>query len=221
MSAALSIGGRASSTERSRRGATVRSRQSRKAVGSPARASSTALRLNAVASPSSSSCAARVDRLIEPRGRPDFRTALSQTVDRGFFYSRCCFLQRNIRHRSTSIGHLDARRRMPSGNGYYVIMAFLLLLHEAPKGEPAQQHDIANGSRTARMGPRKRSAAPIIFVVGARRPKKASIVSGRDLSFTRKKLSEWLLSIVLVVSPAGPGTRRRSAPSRNSVSAIR
>ena len=49
---------------------TVRSRQSRKAVGSPARASSTALRLSAVASPSSNSCAARVDRLIEPRGRP-------------------------------------------------------------------------------------------------------------------------------------------------------
>jgi hypothetical protein len=50
---AKDIGGRASSTERSRRGATVRSRQSRKAVGSPARASSTALRLSAVASPSS------------------------------------------------------------------------------------------------------------------------------------------------------------------------
>ena len=47
-----------------------RSRQSRNAVGSPARASSTALRLSAVASPSSNSCAARVDRLIEPRGRP-------------------------------------------------------------------------------------------------------------------------------------------------------
>src|SRR5947209_7164594 len=70
MSAALLIGGRESSTERSRRGATVRSRQSRNAVGSPARASSTALRLSAVASPSSNSCAARVDRLIEPRGRP-------------------------------------------------------------------------------------------------------------------------------------------------------
>jgi hypothetical protein len=70
MSAALLIGGRESSTGRSRRGATVRSRQSRNAVGSPARASSTALRLSAVASPSSNSCAARVDRLIEPRGRP-------------------------------------------------------------------------------------------------------------------------------------------------------
>src|SRR5205823_15085320 len=70
ISAALLVGGRESSTDRSRRGATVRSRQSRSAVGSPARASSTALRLSAVASPSSNSCAARVDRFIAPRGRP-------------------------------------------------------------------------------------------------------------------------------------------------------
>jgi hypothetical protein len=41
----------------------------------------------------------------------------------------------------TSIRHLDARRRMPSGDGYHVIMAILLLLHEAPKNEPAHQHD--------------------------------------------------------------------------------
>jgi hypothetical protein len=30
---------------------------------------------------------------------------------------------------------------MPSGDGYHVIMAILLLLHEAPKNEPAHQHD--------------------------------------------------------------------------------
>jgi len=70
ISAVLRIGGKASSTDRSRRGATVRSRQSRKAAGSPASASSTALPVSAVASPSSSSSAARVARFVEPQGRP-------------------------------------------------------------------------------------------------------------------------------------------------------
>jgi hypothetical protein len=34
---------------------------------------------------------------------------------------------------------------MPSEDGYHVIMAILLLLHEPPKDEPAQQHDVRNG----------------------------------------------------------------------------
>jgi hypothetical protein len=33
---------------------------------------------------------------------------------------------------------------MPSGDGYHVIVAILLLPHEPPKDEPAQQHDAAN-----------------------------------------------------------------------------
>ena len=33
---------------------------------------------------------------------------------------------------------------MPFGDGYHVIMAILLLPHEVPKDEPAQQHDVAN-----------------------------------------------------------------------------
>ncbi len=61
---------RQSELDRSRRGATVRSRQSRNAAGSPARASSTALLVNAAALPSSNNSAARVARLVEPRGRP-------------------------------------------------------------------------------------------------------------------------------------------------------
>lgn len=113
MSAALLIGGRDSSTERSRRGATVRSRQSRKAVGSPARASSTALRLSAVASPSSSSCAARVDRSSSREAGWISGLPLRKRSTSNPFNYRCCFLQRNISHRSTSIGHRDARRRMP------------------------------------------------------------------------------------------------------------
>ena len=46
------------------------SRQSRSAVGSPASASSTALRVNASASPSSSTAAASVFLLREPYRRP-------------------------------------------------------------------------------------------------------------------------------------------------------
>jgi hypothetical protein len=49
------------------------------------------------------------------------------------------------------MGHRDARRRMPSGDGYHVIMAILLLLHEAPKDEPAQQ-DVANGFSNRSIG---------------------------------------------------------------------
>src|SRR5208282_4885873 len=67
-SAGLRIGGSASGTSRSRCGAIRRSRQSRKAAGSPPRASSTALRVKASASPSSSRWAACVDRLRHPCG---------------------------------------------------------------------------------------------------------------------------------------------------------
>jgi hypothetical protein len=45
---------------------------------------------------------------------------------------------------------------MPSGDGYHVIMAILLLLHEVPKDEPAQQHDPANGFSNRSDGTRER-----------------------------------------------------------------
>ena len=70
-SAGLRIGGSANGTNRSRCGAIRRSRQSRNAVGSPPRASSTALRVKASASPCNSSWAAKVDLLRQPRGRPE------------------------------------------------------------------------------------------------------------------------------------------------------
>src|SRR6202011_1828086 len=70
MSAALSIGGSWNLTVRSRHGAKMRSRQSRIAVGSPASASSTALRVKASDSPSSSAAATLVALLREPIRRP-------------------------------------------------------------------------------------------------------------------------------------------------------
>jgi hypothetical protein len=134
MSAALLIGGRESSTERSR--------QSR--------------------------CFAIEQQLRRP-SRPVLRPArpaggiselpLGKRSTSNPFSCRCCFLHRNISHRSTSIGRVGARRRMPSGDRYYVIMAILLLLYEPPKDDPAQQREVATVSRTARMGPRERGAA--------------------------------------------------------------
>jgi hypothetical protein len=70
MSAALSIGGSANLTERSRQGGRMRSIQSRIAVGSPASAISTARRVKPSASPSSSTAAASVFLLRAPAGRP-------------------------------------------------------------------------------------------------------------------------------------------------------
>jgi hypothetical protein len=64
-----------------------------------------------------------------------------------------------------------------------------LLLHEAPKDEPAQQHDVANGFLNRSDGQPVSGCSPIGFVVGAGRPKKVSIVSGRTCSFTLKNLS--------------------------------
>ena len=80
MSAALSIGGKANLTMRSRHGGRMRSRQSRSAPtgqarglkvhGSPINASSTAMRVNASASPASSAAAAIVVLLRQPTRRP-------------------------------------------------------------------------------------------------------------------------------------------------------
>jgi hypothetical protein len=69
-SLAPSIAGRASLTARSRQTGRMRSMQSRSATGSPASANSTALRVNASDSPSSSTAAASVALLREPRRRP-------------------------------------------------------------------------------------------------------------------------------------------------------
>jgi hypothetical protein len=64
------MGGIVNSTARSRYGPTMRSRHSRNAAGSPASASSTALRVNASPSPASNSRAARLTWSRQPRGRP-------------------------------------------------------------------------------------------------------------------------------------------------------
>jgi hypothetical protein len=76
---------------------------------------------------------------------------------------------------------------MPSGDGYHVIVAILLLLHEAPKDEPAQQHGVANGFLEP-LGWASRGAggSPIVFVVGAGRPEKVSVVSERTCFLPEK-----------------------------------
>jgi hypothetical protein len=81
----LSIGGKANFTERSRRGGRMRSRQRRIAVGSPAKASSTALRVNALDSPASNAAAASVAFLREPVFRP---AALPDPPSRTAVYGR-------------------------------------------------------------------------------------------------------------------------------------
>jgi hypothetical protein len=68
---ALWIGGKANFTVRSRQGRKMRSRQSRIAVGSLKRASSTPLRVNASDSPASNAAAASVALLREPIRRPE------------------------------------------------------------------------------------------------------------------------------------------------------
>src|SRR6516164_4759902 len=77
ISLAFSIDGSVNLTGRSRHGGKMRSMQSRNAVGSPARASSTALRVKASDSPSSSTAAVSVFLLRQPYrhrrvARPDF-----------------------------------------------------------------------------------------------------------------------------------------------------
>ena len=79
---ALSIGGNANFTVRSRQGRRMRSRQSRIAVGSPTRASSTALRVNASDSRARNAAAASVALLREPVCRP------AGLPDRPFSYGR-------------------------------------------------------------------------------------------------------------------------------------
>jgi hypothetical protein len=76
----LPIGGNANFTVRSRQGGKMRSRQSRIAVGSPPRASSTALCVNASDSPARNAAAASVSR--EPVRRP------AGLPDRPFSYGR-------------------------------------------------------------------------------------------------------------------------------------
>src|SRR6516165_2598441 len=70
ISATFSIGGKVKLTVRSRHRGRIRSVQSRIGVGSPSRASSTALRIRASDSPTSSAAAASVALLREPVRRP-------------------------------------------------------------------------------------------------------------------------------------------------------
>jgi len=99
-------------------------------------------------------------RTSREAARRDFRTAPSQTVDLEPFLLSLLLSAAKYQSSSTSIGHLGARRPMPSGDGYHVIMAILSLLHEAPKDDPAQQHDVANGFSNRPDGrPRERGVA--------------------------------------------------------------
>jgi len=81
-----SIGGRRNLTVRSRRGGSTRSMQSRIAVGSPASAISTALRVKASDSPASSAAAASVPRR-RPPGLPNrlFSNGRIRTRPSGFY----------------------------------------------------------------------------------------------------------------------------------------
>ena len=144
ISAALLIGGRESSTERSRRDGAVETEPQTRRIAGEGEFDRLAAQRRCFAIEQQLGRPSRpVDRAARPTAGisgPPLRKRSTSTP----FYCCCCFLQRNISHRSTSIGHLDARRRMPSGDGYHVIVAILLLLYEAPRHEPAQQHDIAN-----------------------------------------------------------------------------
>jgi hypothetical protein len=68
---------------------------------------------------------------------------------------------------------------MPSGDGYHVIMAILLLPHDAPEDEPAQQHDAANGFSNRSDGRPVSGVQPNRFRRRRRAAEKVSIVSGR------------------------------------------
>ena len=70
ISAGSMIGGKSSCTGRARRGAMIRSKQSRIAVGSPSRANSIALRVSASTPPSSNVSAVREAWFRHPRGLP-------------------------------------------------------------------------------------------------------------------------------------------------------
>jgi hypothetical protein len=70
MSSVLSIGGEVNLTARSRHGGRIRSMQSRIAVGSPASASSTAMRVRAADSPREKRCGGECRLIAEPSRRP-------------------------------------------------------------------------------------------------------------------------------------------------------
>jgi hypothetical protein len=75
---------------------------------------------------------------------------------------------------------------MPSGDGYHVIVVILLLLHEAPKDGPAQQHDVANGFSNRSDGRPVSGVQPNSFRRRCRAAEKLSIVSGRTCSLPEK-----------------------------------
>ena len=66
-------------------------------------------------------------------------------------------------------------------------MAILLLLYEAPEDEPAQQHDVANDFSNRPDGRPVSGCSPIVFVVGAGRPKKSPSLA-QGLVFYLKKI---------------------------------
>lgn len=75
---------------------------------------------------------------------------------------------------------------MPSGDGQHVIMAILLLLHEAPKDEPAQQHDAVNGFSNRSDRRPVSGVHPNSFRRRRRAAEKVSVVSGKTCSLPEK-----------------------------------
>ena len=114
-----------------------------------------------------------VDRAARPPARIPRPPLRKRSTSTPFSSCCCCFLQGNIRHRSTSIVTLAPPLRCPLGMDIHMIMAILSLLHEAPKDEPTQQHDAANGFSNRSGGYPVSGRSPIVFVVGAGRPNKS------------------------------------------------
>ena len=111
----LSTPGRSSETGRSFIGGTMRSIHSRSAVVSPANAISMHFRVNASASPSRSTCAARVALLRAPLGRPEL--PFSKGRPRVF----PAFLRRLVmahRWRKSGLAAFRLRRWSSSGTRY-------------------------------------------------------------------------------------------------------
>ena len=107
---------------------------------------------------------------------------------------------------------------MPSGDEYHVIMAILLLLHEAPENEPAQQHDVANGFSSRSDGRPVSGVQPNSFRRRCRAAEKVSILSGRTCSLPKKICHNGVYATHERASPEAATSRyrkhiRRSIPT--------
>src|SRR5580692_9535979 len=84
---------------------------------------------------------------------------------------------------------------MPSGDGYHVIMAILSLLYEAPRDEPAQQHDVANGVSNRSDGRPVSGVQPNSSRRRCRAAEKVSIISGRTCFYIKKLVIMWAMGL--------------------------